>query len=801
MSSSISFTAAGIDVSSIVSGLIAVDRQPVDRLKTRQAAVKLQSDAVGRLKTTFESMRTSAANLLSNGVTKFSSSVSNTSVVSATLSSTATAGSLSFSVDKLARAHGMRSAATVTDSTSVATTEASLAISTTSTKLGLGAASVGAGVTAGKYTVTVTQATVGAVKTGTSALAGSTTITAGVNDTLDVLVDGVAKTLTLAAGTYTPATLSTAVQSAATAAGAAVTSSLDGTGRLRLTTTHEGSAATIQVTGGSALGALGLATDATAIAGTDGAVKIGDNTAVTVTSAGTGASPIAVTTGTGDLTFDITGGLRTGTATVAVVSTGDRSLGAVASAINAANIGATAAAVKVSDGNWLLQVNSKSTGVNGTLALDDAVFAGLGGLVETSAAQDAKITVGSGLGAYSVSSSTNVFSDVMPGVSLSVFAESASPVTVNVGMNETATADAVSGLVDSINSVLATLALQTSYDAANKTASPLTGDAGIRRLASQVRAAVTDIVGNASTSLATAIGIDVQKDGTLKFDRTKFGAALAADPAAVERFFARGGSSTNGVSFAGAADTTAAGTYAVEVTQAATRGTTGVILVGGSAAGQRIGVRVGSVTATYDAAPGATAADIVTGLNNAMATAGLKVNAEESGGGVVLTAVGYGGAGAFETNLDITGAGSWATTTGTDVVGTIDGKTAIGIGNRLRLLDTDTSLAKGIELDIAEGQTGTLGPVTYSPGIAARLVNLVSTAVSEGGSLNASAKTYDSRYTSFNEQITRYEDRLTAKEASYKRQWTQVQTLLNSLQSQQSWLTSQISSMSGSSNS
>ena len=156
MSSSISFTAAGIDVSSIVSGLIAVDRQPVDRLKTRQAAVKLQSDAVGRLKTTFESMRTSAANLLSNGVTKFSSSVSNTSVVSATLSSTATAGSLSFSVDKLARAHGMRSAATVTDSTSVATTEASLAISTTSTKLGLGAASVGAGVTAGKYTVTVT---------------------------------------------------------------------------------------------------------------------------------------------------------------------------------------------------------------------------------------------------------------------------------------------------------------------------------------------------------------------------------------------------------------------------------------------------------------------------------------------------------------------------------------------------------------------------------------------------------------------------------------------------------------------
>ncbi|MFN8024283.1 MAG: flagellar filament capping protein FliD [Acidimicrobiales bacterium] len=798
MSNSISFTAAGIDVNSIVSGFMAVDRQPVDRLKTRQATVKLQSDAVSRLKTGFESLRSAANTLLSGGVSKFSSTVSNSSVVSATLGTTASAGSLSFTVDRLARANGMRSAATVADSTSVATTAASFAISTTTTKLGLGAASVGAGVTAGKYTVTVTQATVGAVKAGSSAPAASTTITAGVNDTLDVMVDGVAKTLTLAAGTYNAASLSTAVQTAATAAGAAVTSSLDGTGRLRLTTTHEGSAATIQVTGGSALGALGFTTDATAIAGTDGAVKIGDNTAVTVTSAGTGASPIAVGTGTGDLTFDVTGGLRTGSGTVAVVSTGDRSLGAVATAINAANIGATAAAVKVSDGNWLLQVNSKSTGVNGSLALDDAVFAGLGGLVETSAAQDAKITVGSGPGAYSVTSSTNVFSDVMPGVTLTALAESATPVTVSVGLNESSTADAISSLVDSVNSVLASLALQTSYDAAKKTSSPLTGDAGIRRLATQVRAAVTDLVGNATTSLGTSIGIDAQKDGTLKFDRAKFTAALAADPAAIERFFARGGSSTNGVSFAAATEKTAAGTYDVEVTQAATRGTTGVILAGGSVAGQRIGVRVGSVTATYDAAPGATAADIVAGLNTAMATAGLKVNAEESGGGVKLTAVAYGGAGAFETNLDMTGAGSWSTTTGTDVVGTIDGKTAIGVGNRLRLLETDASPAKGLEIDVAEGQSGTLGPITYSPGVAARLVNLVTTAVSDGGSLGASAKTYESRYNAFNDQISKYEDRLTAKEASYKRQWTQVQTLLNSLQSQQSWLTSQISSLSGS---
>ena len=273
---------------------------------------------------------------------------------------------------------------------------------------------------------------------------------------------------------------------------------------------------------------------------------------------------------------------------------------------------------------------------------------------------------------------------------------------------------------------------------------------------------------------------------------------MQADPAAVERFFARGGSSTASLQFAAATDNTAAGSYVVEVTTAATRATTGDVLVGGSPAGQRIAVRVGSVTASYDAAPGASAADIVSGLNAALADAGLKVNVEESGGGVRMTAVDFGGSGSFETNLDVLGAGSWQPNDGTDVVGTIDGKAAIGVGNRLRLLDTDTStLARGLEVTVGEGAVGAIGSVSYSPGMAARLVNLVTNATGEGGTLTSSVNTYDSRYKSYAEQITRYEERLTIKEAAYRRQWTQVQTLLNSLQTQQSWLTSQLAGLTG----
>ncbi|MEZ5249519.1 MAG: flagellar cap protein FliD N-terminal domain-containing protein [Ilumatobacteraceae bacterium] len=138
MSNSISFTAAGIDVSSIVSGFIAIDRQPIDRLTSRQSAVKLQSDAVGRLRNSFESLKTAAGGLLTSGLAKYSSSVSS-SAVTATLSASAAAGSISFSVDQLARARGAHQQ--LGGEQLVGRHHGGLlALSTTSSSLGFGAA-------------------------------------------------------------------------------------------------------------------------------------------------------------------------------------------------------------------------------------------------------------------------------------------------------------------------------------------------------------------------------------------------------------------------------------------------------------------------------------------------------------------------------------------------------------------------------------------------------------------------------------------------------------------------------------
>jgi flagellar hook-associated protein 2 len=786
----VSFTAGGIDVESIVQGLMQVERQPINMLQTRQAKAQLQNDALSRLRSSLDSLKSMAASVVTNGVGKLSSTVSAPSAVTASLSPFARAGSVTFTVDQLARAHGLRSATTVASSSSVITSAATFALSTNAVAVGISSVQAGPGVAPGSYTVSVLQATAGATRTGTAPLAASTLID-GTNNTLNLELDGVATPVTIASGTYDAASLLGAVQTAIDAAGGGATAALDATGRLRLTTTHEGSAASLQVTGGSALASLHLAVDGSATTGVDGSIQIGTEPAVTVTSAGTGAT-VSVDAGAGNIDVKLDGGLRVGDAKVVVVSTGDRSLASVAAAINGANAGANAAAIKIADGAWILQLSSSKSGTDNAMALDATAFAGVGGLLQTSGAQDAKITIGTGPGAYSVVASGNSFTDVLSGVTLTAVTESATPVTVSVSRNDSATADGVGQLIAAANSLLADIKLQSSYNAATKKASPLTTDASVRRLAEEVRATITSIVGTGETRLAATVGITTDRAGQLVFDRAKFITALGADPGGVERLFGRGGTSTGPATFAVATDVTIAGTYGVVVTTAAQRAGTGEILVGGSALGQEIGVRIGSVTATFVAAPGATAADIVAGLNEALAASGLKVNAEATaGGGISLTAVGFGAAGSFETNLDVGAAGPWQANTGTDVAGTIDGKTAIGDGQRLRLLDTDTSPARGLGINVAEGALGSLPDVTYEPGIAARLVSLAVARTGEHGALTSSRTTYDSRIASFTEQIERFESRLVAREANMRRQWTAVQTLLSSLQNQGDWLSSQ----------
>lgn len=111
------------------------------------------------------------------------------------------------------------------------------------------------------YGVVVTTAARQATITGTSALASSPSLTSGTN-TLQLMVNGTARTVTLTAGTYTPASLAAELQSRLTdvvgSAADRMSVALDGTNQLVLSSGAYGSNTAFSITGGTAVGALGL---------------------------------------------------------------------------------------------------------------------------------------------------------------------------------------------------------------------------------------------------------------------------------------------------------------------------------------------------------------------------------------------------------------------------------------------------------------------------------------------------------------------------------------------------------------
>lgn len=779
----------GIDATSIVEQLMEIERIPLNNLESRKSDAQSAADALAQLASSVKNYLGAGQRLASiDDFARMSTQVSDSSVAGAAVGSGATTGSLAFTVDQLARAEGLRSAGTVASSSIEIMSEAFLAVAAGTHQLGVASVRSGAGLAAGTVELAVSQASAAASTGGSVALGASTTIDGSVNG-LDLTVNGVAHSLTIADGTYDADGLAAAVQAALDATGVAATAAVDDTGELVLATTREGSAADIQVTGGTALASLGLGVDATAHTGTDGVFDV-DGAQTVVTSVEAGGS-IAVDTGAGTLDVTLAGGMRVGDADVEVVDVGDGSLADVAAAINSAKNGVTAAAVRVADGEWLLQLGASTTGEDGRIAIDGDVF---GGLIETSTAQNARITIGTGPGAYSIEASGNTFTDVMGGVTLTAKAVSANPVTVTVTRDDQAIASDVANLVSAANDLIGQIKVQSRTDPTAGTQGPLAGNATVRALTEQVRAALTDqIVG--LSDLPSSVGIERDRDGGITFDEAAFLDALRDDPDGVARLFARGGTSTGDVTFADASKTTTSGTYEIVVTSAASRAESATLFGGGAAADSRVGVRVGAVTATYDVTAGQSRDEIVDGLNAAIAASGLDVIVEDDGTGLRIRADEYGTIGDFELNLDVSGGGTWDPVTGADVVGTIDGEVATGSGRRLSLGDAVDSLAAGISVDVTAGVTGTHS-VDYRPGIAARVVEVTDRLTrADTGVLDNAQDAATRRVDDFNDQIERLEDRLFLRETNMRRQWASLQTILANLQSQGTWISGQLAGL------
>ena len=795
---SIAGLGSGLDTNSIIDQLVAVEQSKIDAVTQNKLARTSELTSWATIRDKLGTLSSSAFALYhASDWQSVTATSSDTNTVAVTTGAGSMSGALQFTVDALATGGIVRSTNVLPSLATKVAADQGILVSAAG-KLGFASLASNDTVALGTHTIQVTQSSSAAIKLGTAALAASTVVSAA-NNTLQLTVNGATQTLTIASGTYDPTQMVAAIQAASDAAGMGVTYSLDPNGALKAATNGEGSSTSLraQNTGSSILASLNWTADAQAITGTDGAVTVDGGAAQTFGAGspiGPGATLALNVPGGGTITATVVNGLRSGTVTANNVSVGDGSLSAIVAAINAANAGVSATAVQVAANQYRLQLASNTSGAGSdpSIAASELDATNVGGFSTVTAGADAQITIGTGPGAYSITSSSNTMSGVLPGVTMTPKALSATPITVTVARDGNALADKVQKLVDAANGVKAAIDTATAYDAANKKASPLTGDSTARRVTQSLYGALAYTVAGSNPTSPGLAGVSVDKSGNFTFDRAKFVTAYTSDPDGMSRLFSRGGIATSGnVSFLAATDKTLEGTYAVNITTAAQQAFTSRAVPGN---GTTVSARIGSVTASYTVGSGDTATTVAAGLNSAFATQNLQLVAAVNGGTVEIRTASYGSNSKMD--VDWTG-GGYTTYAGTDVAGTINGVAATGNGQILTAPQTDPTLA-GLALKIVATSTGSLGTFQYVRGIAGRAAAMIAQATdSLTGYITSSETGIKAVQTLLDKQIADMQDSLTSYQNRLKAQFTALDTAMSQLKSQQAWLQAQLAGLTG----
>jgi flagellar hook-associated protein 2 len=821
---------SGLNTSEIISAEMQVFEQPLDSLQTQQSSLNTQISDYQSINSQLLSLQ-QAADVLANPVAydeAFSASSSNSSIATGTIASGSAAGSVTLAVDQLATGSTQISQGTVA-STDDVVASGNILVGAGGLALGLDSFTAGSGLSVGAHSISVTQASSGATVAAGTSLAASTTVT-GANDQLDVDVNGSPLSVTIASGTYTQAQLAQAITQGS---GGTLSASVSSGGQLSIATTQQGSASSLQVTGGSALGTLGLSSGST-VYGTDGQIDV-DGTTTTVNDiAGTGTTQVTLDSGDGGtLTASISGGLSVGSMTAQNISVGDGSLSSVVAGINQADTGVTATALQVGTNQYALEVTSNSTGTVGAATVDTQAFSSssLGALQTTTAAQDAIVSIG-GTGGFHVTSQTNTVTGLLPGVSVNLAQVSASPVTITVAPDGSQMVSQVSSLVSAANQVLSSISTDTAYNESTNTAAPLNGQTSLNELAQQVLSLVGQAVGSSGSgsdgTAGESAGLAITSSGTITFNQNAFEAAYDKNPSAVQAMFTEGGTfSASGsaydgqVSVAGATDGTTPGDYAVSISQSASQAVdlgSSVFAAPTSTVGaaESYTVSSGSNSATYAVSAGESVADVISGLNGALAAAGLDVSASMHGSAgsyqVQLSSADYGSAATFGISttgadqLGVTASGS--TYAGTDVAGTIDGQTAIGSGQILSLslslsLSDPSDPANGLVLTITTPGITTatsLGTVDYKPGMAESLANLAEqSTISPKGQIADTISGLKSTLSNVTGEIALQQQLVATQQATLTQEFTNLEETLSQLSSESQFLSDSSSSSSSSS--
>lgn len=168
------------------------------------------------------------------------------------------------------------------------------------------------------------------------------------------------------------------------------------------------------------------------------------------------------------------------------------------------------------------------------LAFDPAAATGAGrNLQMTQSAADALVSV-NGL---QVSARGNRLDGVIENVTIELRRVTTAPVDVEVTSDRTALRATLDSFVKAYNDLNGLIADQTRYDPATRTAGPLQGNQTPLRVQSQIRELMRSAIGTDPLNSLNAMGIELQRDGSLAINENRIANALA-QPDRLRSFFA-----------------------------------------------------------------------------------------------------------------------------------------------------------------------------------------------------------------------------------------------------------------------
>lgn len=429
---------------------------------------------------------------------------------------------------------------------------------------------------------------------------------------------------------------------------------------------------------------------------------------------------------------------------------------------------------------------------------------------QLSAGTDARVVVNG----VTLTRPTNTISDAITGVTLNLQrAEPGTTVNINVAQDTSGATSALQQLVTAYNNMASFVSSSTTSGGALQFNTALRQS--MQTIKDTLLGNVSGLPAGSPYNNAALVGLTFDDTGTLSLDTDALNTALSTNPASVKSLFSTMGTVSNSdFSYVNSSESSANGSYSVNVTRAATTASTKSTALnfsyaaGGATDTMTISDSTSGKSGSITLSTGDTPASVAQKLNALFAQQSMRLTATSTNGQLAIASLSYGSTPSFavtyQSSADNDVGGMLGITPGSinnglDVQGNFmsaDGATMYAASGLGQVLTGTTGPTNGIAVSYTGAATSATSTLTFSNGISGTLSTLADELSRSGDGIVAQqSAALQQDAANLTSQEADIQARLDATRATMTAQFTAMESAMSTLQAQSAALTNQINSL------